>query len=67
VTEPTVDDERRDEEAWATQRRGQRRLSLEERFRQNDSISCFRAEVIRVPKDETIFRELRELRGSPTP
>lgn len=37
---------RRDEEAAALQREASRRLSLEERFRQNDSMSRFRAEAL---------------------
>lgn len=40
-------DERRAEEAVAAQRAGSRRLALEDRFRQNDSISRFRAEALR--------------------
>jgi hypothetical protein len=47
VSDPSSIDERRDEEASAAQRSGTRRLSLEDRFRQNDSLSRFRIEALR--------------------
>lgn len=51
-SDSTVGTNSANEEAALAQREGARRLSLEERFRQNDSMSRFRAEATRSQKQQ---------------
>ena len=61
-------DRRNDEDNVSAQKLGVRRLSLEERFRQNDSLSRFRVEALRSrSRPLAILRELRELRDEGVP